>query len=104
MTFGIAALAAWGARRFQNLLAGIELPLASTGDTAQQIAGKSAQIQSDITNAGVNLFSDFYFAGAVVCLIAVLPCIPMKVNVLIRKSPTININGLPGDVTCQVRS
>ena len=79
MTFGIAALAAWGAGRFQDLLAGIELPLASTGDTAQQIAGKSAQFQSDITNAGVNLFSDFYFAGAVVCLIAVLPCIPMKV-------------------------
>ena len=26
------------------------------------------------------LFSDFYFAGAVVCLIAILPCISMKVQ------------------------
>ena len=80
MTFGIAALAAWGAGRFQDLLAGIELPLASTGDTAQQIAEKSAQFQSDITSAGVDLFSDFYFAGAIICFIAILLCIPMKIQ------------------------
>ena len=80
MTFGIAALAAWGAGRFQDSLSGIELPLPSIGDTAQQISEKSAQFQIDIMNAGVKLFSDFYFAGAVVCLIAILPCISMKVQ------------------------
>ena len=80
MTFGVAALAAWGARKFQDSLSGIELPLPSPSDTAQQIAEKSAQFQIDVTNAGVNLFSDFYFAGAVICLIAILPCISMKVQ------------------------
>ncbi|PKB60104.1 MAG: hypothetical protein BZY65_01805 [SAR202 cluster bacterium Ae2-Chloro-G2] len=80
MTFGIAALSAWGAGKFQDSLSGIELPLPSPSDTAQQIAEKSAQFQIDVTDAGVNLFSDFYFAGAVVCLIAILPCISMKVQ------------------------
>ena len=72
MTLGIAGLSAWGAGKFSDLLAGIELPLPTKGETSGQIVEKNLQFQNELTSAGVNLFSDFYILAAIICLASVV--------------------------------
>ena len=75
MTLGIAALSAWGGNKFGDLIAGIPLPIPTAGDTASQIMEKTASFESNITGVGISLFNDFFTAAAVLCLIAVIPCL-----------------------------
>jgi MFS family permease len=77
MTLGVAGLSAWGAGKFTDLLLGIKLPIPMKGENSQQIAERTSQFQSDLTIAGVNLFSDFYMLGAIICLISIIPCVFM---------------------------
>ncbi len=73
MTLGLAALAAWGAGRFQDLIAGIPImPMA--GETAAQ-----AQVRfgAQMTDAGLSLFSSFFLIAMAACLVAILPAMFM---------------------------
>ena len=73
MTLGVAALTAWGTGRFDALVAGIGAPFALPGETAEQAQERIAGVQQQLTEAGLTLFSDFFIAAAVLCLLALLP-------------------------------
>ena len=73
MTLGVAALAAWGTGRFDTLVSGIGAPFALPGETAQQAQARIAEVQQQLTDAGLTLFSDFFVVAAVLCLVAILP-------------------------------
>ena len=73
MTLGIAALTAWGTGRFDALIAGIGAPFALPGETAQQAQIRIMEVQQQLTEAGLTLFSDFFIVAAVLCMAALLP-------------------------------
>ena len=73
MTLGVAALAAWGTGRFDALVSVIGAPFALPGETAQQAQARIAEVQQQLTDAGLTLFSDFFVVAAVLCLLALLP-------------------------------
>ena len=71
MTFGIAALSAWGSQRFQDLLLSIDLKITGTGVLGTPPSG----FENQLIRAGVNLFHDFFMIGSVLCLIGIIPCL-----------------------------
>lgn len=73
MTLGVAALAAWGTGRFDALVSGIGAPFALPGETAQQAQARISDVQQQLMDAGLTLFSDFFLVAAVLCLLALLP-------------------------------
>ena len=77
MTLGVAALAAWGTGKFDALVSGIGAPFALPGETAQQAQARIAEVQQQLTDAGLTLFSDFFMVAAVLCLLALLPTVFM---------------------------
>jgi len=77
MTFGLAALTAWGSGRFATLAGGVPLPLPLVGETEAQSAERLAAYQSQVTDIGMSLFIEFFIVAMAVCLIALLPAIFM---------------------------
>ncbi len=73
MTLGVAALTAWGTGRFDTLVAGLSPPFALPGETLEQAQTRIADVQQQLTDAGLTLFSDFFVVAAVLCLLALLP-------------------------------
>ncbi|MCY4655036.1 MAG: MFS transporter [Dehalococcoidia bacterium] len=73
MTFGLAALTAWGTGRFQQLVVGLELPLARQGETAEQTQTRVLEFETALTDAGLSVFNDFFLIAMAVSLIAILP-------------------------------
>ena len=73
MTLGVAALTAWGTGRFDELVAGIGAPFALPGETAAQAQTRIAEVQQQLMNAGLTLYSDFFIVAAALCLLALLP-------------------------------
>ena len=73
MTLGVAALTAWGTGRFDALVAGIGAPFALPGETTEQARDRIADVQQQLTDAGLTLFNDFFVVAAVLCLLALLP-------------------------------
>ena len=73
MTLGVAALTAWGTGRFDALVAGLSPPFALPGETTEQAQTRIADVQGQLTEAGLTLFSDFFVVAAVLCLLALLP-------------------------------
>ena len=73
MTLGVAALTAWGTGRFDALVAGIGAPFALPGETTEQARDRIADVQQQLTDAGLTLFSDFFVVAAVLCVLALLP-------------------------------
>ena len=71
MTFGIAALSAWGSQRFQDLLLGIDLKIPET----RVLENPTLGFENQLIQAGVNLFHDFFMIGSVLCLIGIFPCL-----------------------------
>ncbi len=80
MTFGLAALTAWGTGRFEQLVVGLELPLALPGETAEQTQARVREFEAALTDAGLSLFNDFFLIAMAVALIAVLPTIFMALK------------------------
>ena len=73
MTLGVAALTAWGTGRFDDLVRGIGAPFALPGETAQQAQTRIAELQQQLTDAGLTLFSDFFVVAAMLCVVALAP-------------------------------
>ena len=78
MTFGISAIAAWGSGRFQDLLLGIRVPGPNVGETATEMSTRLDEFQTTLTGIGISIFSDFYQAAGIICILAIFPCIFMK--------------------------
>ena len=77
MTFGLAALTAWGTGRFQQLVVGLELPLPRYGEASEQTQARIAEFEGTLTDAGLTLFSDFFVIAMAVALIAIVPALFM---------------------------
>ena len=69
MTLGLATLTAWGAGRFQDLVAGAQL-FPMEGET---VAQAQERFGLHVTNAGLSLFSNFFLIAMCVCLAAIAP-------------------------------
>ena len=80
MTFGLAALTAWGTGRFEQLVVGLELPLALPGETAEQTQARVQEFESALTDAGLSVFNDFFLIAMAVALIAILPTMFMALR------------------------
>ena len=80
MTFGLAALTAWGTGRFQQLVVGLELPLAMPGETAEQTQARALEFESALTSAGLSVFNDFFLIAMAISLIAILPAMFMALR------------------------
>ena len=77
MTFGLAALTAWGTGRFQQLVVGLELPLPLPGETAAQSQARVTEFETHLVDAGLSLFNDFFVIAMVVSLVAIVPTLFM---------------------------
>ena len=80
MTFGLAALTAWGVARFDVLAADIRLPFAEATQTTAEAQAQIDQFTDRINDAGIALFQEFFIIAAAVCLLAVVPALLMIVN------------------------
>ena len=87
MTFGLAALTAWGVARFDVLAADIRLPLAEATQTRGEAQAQLDQFTERIQDAGMALFQEFFIIAAVVCLLAVVPTVLMIVKRTVGKPP-----------------
>ena len=72
MTFGLAALTAWGVGRFSQLVVGLELPLPVPGETAEQSRTRLAGFEQHLIDAGLSVFNDFFLIAMGVALVGVL--------------------------------
>ena len=77
MTLGLAALTAWGSARFDGLVAGIQLPFALPGETAVQSQQRALEFGTQVNEAGLTLFTNFFLVAMVLCLIAMVPAAAM---------------------------
>jgi len=73
MTIGLAAIASYGTTRFDLLVGAIDLTLLDPG------------YGQEISEAGMRVFSEFFLAAMVLCLMALLPALLMRTE---RQSPT----------------
>tara|TARA_B100001559_G_C15889047_1_gene344362 strand:- start:111 stop:482 length:372 start_codon:yes stop_codon:yes gene_type:complete len=71
MALGIAALAAWGSQKFQDLLLGIDINITELGTPS----GNDSAFESQLTQVGLTLFHNFFIVGSILCLIGLIPCI-----------------------------
>ena len=80
MTFGLAALSAWGVGRFQQLILGLEMPIPMPGETPEQAQERMREFAAVLTDTGLSLFNDFFLIAMFVSLIAILPTIFMALK------------------------
>lgn len=80
MTFGLAAITAWGSQRFSILVSDVPLPLPSVGEAADVSSARIADFQATVNGIGMDLFVEFFIIAAVVSAVALLPAMLMAWN------------------------
>ena len=78
MTFGMAALAAWGVGEFEAATMGLALPLPSPELSSAEYEAQLDVYQGSVSDASVALFQDFFRISAVLLLAALLPAIGLS--------------------------
>ncbi len=73
MAFGLAAITAWGSDRFIGLVSGLQFPFPLPGESAAQLAQKTAVYEAVVGGAGMAVFNDFFLIAMSLCLIALAP-------------------------------
>ena len=88
MTLSISWISSWGTSRFQDLTNGIQLlPLLTQTNINSTTDTSSIQLQ--ISEAGLQLFNDFFLIAAILCIIGIIPVLLIK-NSLIKVSDISN--------------
>jgi MFS family permease len=77
MTFGLAALAAWGTGRFSQLIAGIQSPLPMPNETQAEFQQRLQEVQSQLSDAGFTVFNEFFLVAMAICIAAIIPAVLM---------------------------
>jgi hypothetical protein len=77
MTFGLAALTAWGTGRFAGLVAGLRLPFPLSGETPEMAQQRVLEFETRLVDSGLTLFNDFFLIAMGLCLIAILSAAAM---------------------------
>ena len=72
MTFGLAALTAWGVGRFTDLVIGLEVPLPVPGESTSESQARMADFEQGLIDAGLSVFNDFFLIAMSVALVGVL--------------------------------
>ena len=75
MTFGMAALAAWGVGEFQAATQGLALPLPSQELSSAEYAAQLDAYTAEVSGASLGLFQDFFRISAVLLLLGLLPAL-----------------------------
>ena len=75
MTFGMAALAAWGVGQFEAATAGLALPLPSQELSSAEYATQLDAYTAQVSGASLGLFQDFFRISAVLLLLGLLPAL-----------------------------
>ena len=78
MALGLSALSAWGVEHFQVLTAGLELPIPQPGEAAEALRARQEAYTAGLSEAGLDLFHNFFNIAAAVALVAVIPALLMK--------------------------
>ena len=75
MTFGMAALAAWGVGEFEAATQGLALPLPSPDLANAEYEAQLEVYTSSVSDASIDLFQDFFRISGVLLLAALLPAL-----------------------------
>ena len=73
MTFGLAAVTAWGSARFDTLAPKSEWPFQLSGETAAELGARLDSYGAALIDAGTTLFNEFFLIAAGLSLLALLP-------------------------------
>lgn len=77
MTFGLAAVTAWGSARFDVLAPKSEWPFQLDTETAAEFEARLDSYGTALVEAGTTLFNEFFLIAAALSLIALLPAAAM---------------------------
>ena len=72
MTVGLAALTSVAFYRFNQLVQGLSLPLAASGESAAAFGQRVAAYQAGVTHAALEVFTGVFFIAACICLASCL--------------------------------
>ncbi|MFQ6030007.1 MAG: MFS transporter [Dehalococcoidia bacterium] len=78
MTLGLAALSAWGVEHFQVLTSGIEFPIPQPGEAAEVSQARLDDYNTQLNDAGLSLFHNFFRVAGAVSLLAVIAAAWMR--------------------------
>jgi len=78
MLVGVATLTSWGLDRFNGLVAGLPLPLPALGESAEVSQQHIAEYQQAVLNAALTVFAEIFTAAAIVCVLALLPALLLR--------------------------
>ena len=77
MALGLAALTAWGTGYFGRLVSGLQVPFQVSGESASAYQQRIDEFQRQVTDAGLNIFNDFFLIAAGLCVLAIVAALFM---------------------------
>ena len=77
MTFGLAAVTAWGSARFDVLAPQSEWPFQLGSETLAEFEARLDRYGAALVDAGTTLFNEFFLIAAGLSLLALLPAAVM---------------------------
>jgi MFS family permease len=78
MMVGLSALTSYGLGRFNALVRELPLPLPRPAETAEALARRQADYAQAVQSATVTVFHELFLAAALVCLLALVPALLLR--------------------------